>query len=309
MLANFLGKSKPINFIILLSLFICLFLGTSFSLFYTDSFEFSSLFKTVGFIGLYLIVFFFCNFTISKNNLTLDNSYAFAIFTVLLSYLLPVITSFKTLVILMLYTLWLRKIYSLKSPNKITQKLFDSGFWLAILFILEPFSALFAVLIYAAIFLHQKPIINSLIAPILGFLTPLIIYAAYCFWFDKFFLFTNLFYLDSLNNFVFYSGNNLYWISVCIAVATIISIFLKSPKTFSINNSFKKSWILLLINITIVVFFALSIPEKNGTEFLFVLFPAAVIIANGLETVTNNLIKNLFFILLLISAITVPILL
>jgi hypothetical protein len=309
MLANFLGKSKPINFIILLSLFICLFLGTSFSLFYTDSFEFSSLFKTVGFIGLYLIVFFFCNFTISKNNLTLDNSYAFAIFTVLLSYLLPVITSFKTLVILMLYTLWLRKIYSLKSPNKITQKLFDSGFWLAILFILEPFSALFAVLIYAAIFLHQKPIINSLIAPILGFLTPLIIYAAYCFWFDKFFLFTNLFYLDSLNNFVFYSGNNLYWISVCIAVATIISIFLKSPKTFSINNSFKKSWILLLINITIVVFFALFIPEKNGTEFLFVLFPAAVIIANGLETVTNNLIKNLFFILLLISAITVPILL
>jgi hypothetical protein len=309
MLANFLGKSKPINFIILLSLFICLFLGTSFSLFYTDSFEFSSLFKTVSFIGLYLIVFFFCNFTISKNNLTLDNSYAFAIFTVLLSYLLPVITSFKTLVILMLYTLWLRKIYSLKSPNKITQKLFDSGFWLAILFILEPFSALFAVLIYAAIFLHQKPIINSLIAPILGFLTPLIIYAAYCFWFDKFFLFTNLFYLDSLNNFVFYSGNNLYWISVCIAVATIISIFLKSPKTFSINNSFKKSWILLLINITIVVFFALSIPEKNGTEFLFVLFPAAVIIANGLETGTNNLIKNLFFILLLISAITVPILL
>jgi hypothetical protein len=309
MLANFLGKSKPINFIILLSLFICLFLGTSFSLFYTDSFQFSSLFKTVGFIGLYLIVFFFCNFTISKNNLTLDNSYAFAIFTVLLSYLLPVITSFKTLVILMLYTLWLRKIYSLKSPNKITQKLFDSGFWLAILFILEPFSALFAVLIYAAIFLHQKPIINSLIAPILGFLTPLIIYAAYCFWFDKFFLFTNLFYLDSLNNFVFYSGNNLYWISACIAVATIISIFLKSPKTFSINNSFKKSWILLLINITIVVFFALFIPEKNGTEFLFVLFPAAVIIANGLETVTNNLIKNLFFILLLISAITVPILL
>jgi hypothetical protein len=57
------------------------------------------------------------------------------------------------------------------------------------------------------------------------------------------------------------------------------------------------------------VFFALSIPEKNGTEFLFVLFPAAVIIANGLETVTNNLIKNLFFILLFISAITVPLLL
>ncbi|MFQ3182804.1 MAG: hypothetical protein ACI9Z4_002418 [Polaribacter sp.] len=309
MLANFLGKSKPINFIILLSLFICLFLGTSFSLFYTDSIAFTSLLKTVGFIGLYLIVFFFYNFTVYKNNLTLDNSYAFAIFTALLSYLLPVITSFKTLVILLLYTLWLRKIYSLKSPNKILPKLFDSGFWLGFLFILEPFSAVFTTLIYAAIFLHQKPIINYLIAPILGFSTPLVIYATYCVWFDQFFLFTNLFYFESIPNFVFYSGHNFYWISVCIAILSVISIFLKSPKTFSINDSFKKSWILLLINITIAVFFALLIPTKNGTEFLFVLFPAAVIIANGLETVTNNFIKNLFFILLIISAIAVPFLL
>jgi hypothetical protein len=309
MLANFLGKSKPINFIILLSLFVCLFLSTSFSLFYTGSFEFSFIFKIVSFIGLYLIVFFFCNFTISKNNLTLDNSYAFAIFTALLSYLLPVIASFKILVILLVYTLWLRKIYSLRSPNKISQKLFDSGFWLGFLFIIEPFSALFATLIYAAIFLHQKPIINYLIAPILGFSAPLVCYATYCIWFDQFFLFTNLFYYASIPNFIFYSENNFYWICLCIAIVSVISIFLKSPKTFSINDSFKKSWILLLMNVTVAVFFALLIPNKNGTEFLFVLFPAAVIIANGLETITNNLIKNFFFVLLFISAITVPFLL
>ena len=309
MLANFLGKSKPINFIILLSLFIGLFLFTSFSLFYNDRFEFSFLFKIASSIAFYLIVFFFSNFIVSKNNLTLDNSYAFFVFTVLLSYFLSTITTLKILIILLLYILLLRKTYSLKSPKKILQKLFDSGFWLGVLFILEPYSIVFVILIYAAIFLHQKPIINNLIVPIIGFLTPLIIYFTYCFWFDKLYLFTNLFYFESFHSGVFYSESSYYWASVFITFISVVSLFLKSPKTFSINNAFKKSWILLIINLSIALFFALFIPKKNGMELLFILFPASVIIANGLETIRNNLIKNAFIVLLLASAVVFPFLL
>jgi hypothetical protein len=57
------------------------------------------------------------------------------------------------------------------------------------------------------------------------------------------------------------------------------------------------------------LFFALFIPKKNGIEFLFLIFPASVIIANGLESVQNNLIKNVFIIILLASAIIFPFLL
>jgi hypothetical protein len=309
MLANFLGKSKPINFIILLSLFIGLFLFTFFFIFYNDRFEFSFLFKMASSITFYLIVFFFSNFIVSKNNLTLDNSYAFFIFTVLLSYFLSTITTLKILIVLLLYTLLLRKIYSLKSPKKILQKLFDSGFWLGILFILEPYSAVFIVVMYAAIFLHQKPLINNLIVPIVGFLTPLIIYFTYCFWFDKLYLFTNLFYFETFHGSLFYAKNIFHWVAVCIISLSVISLFLKSPKAFSINNSFKKSWILLIVNLAIALFFALFIPKKNGMEFLFVLFPASVIIANGLESVHNTLIKNVFIIMLLASALVFPFLL
>ena len=306
MLANFLGKSKPINFIIILSLFICLFVFASFSIFYNNNFDFYLLLKIASFFSLYLSVFFFYNFIVSKNNLTFDNSYAFFIFTILLSYFLPLIISFKSLIIILLYTFFLRKIYSLKSYKKILKKLFDSGFWLGILFILSPFSGLFSLLIYAAIFLHQKPIINNLIAPIIGFLTPIIIYFTYCFWFDTLYLFTNLFSFETIHSYFFYSENNFYWISVLITVISIISIFLKTPKAFSVHNSFKKNWILLIINLGVALFFALFIPKKNGTELLFLLFPAAIIIANGLETITNNLIKNIFFTLLFVSAFVFP---
>lgn len=94
-----------------------------------------------------------------------------------------------------------------------------------------------------------------------------------------------------------------------IIVLSVVGMFLKSPKAFSVNNSFKKSWILLIVNLAVALFFALLIPKKNGTELLFLLFPAAVIIANGLEMVRGSLIKNIFFIIFLVSALIFPFLL
>jgi hypothetical protein len=306
MLANFLGKSKPINFIILLSLFIGVFIGTSFSLFENTPFDLYLLFKILFFIGFNLVTFFFYNFVVTKNNLTLDNFYAFFTFTILLSYFTGITSNLKTLTILLLYVIFLRKIYSLKSKKNTLSKLFDSGFWLSILFLLEPFSAIFGLLIYTAIFLHKKAIVNNLIAPIIGFITPLIIYFTYCFWFDKLYVFTNLFYFDTFYSFIFNLENRYHWILVLILTLSVMAIFLKSPKAFSVNNSFKKSWILLIINLVVALFFTFFIPNKNDTELLFLLFPAAIIIANGLESVPSNLIKNIVFALFIASAIILP---
>ena len=306
MLANFLGKSKPINFIILLILFFGVFMGTSFSLFESTSFDLYLLFKILFFIGFNLVVFFFYNFVVTKNNLTLDNFYAFFIFTIFLSYFTGITTNLKTLTILLLYILFLRKIYSLKSKINTLSKLFDSGFWLGILFLITPFSAVFGLLIYVSIFLHKKLIINNLIAPIIGFVTPLITYFTYCFWFDKLYVFTNLFYFDTFYSLIFNQKNTYHWILALILILSVVAIFLKSPKAFSVNNSFKKSWILLIVNLLVALFFTFLVPDKNNTEFLFLLFPAAIIIANGLESISSKLIKNSVFVLFIVSAVIVP---
>ena len=306
MLANFLGKSKPINFIILLSLFIGVFIGNSFSLFSNTGFELSLLFKSTCFLGLNLVIFFFFNFVVTKNNLTLDNFYAFFTFTILLSYFIAITHSAKTLITLLLYLVFIRKIYSLKSKKNTLQKLFDSGFWLSILFIIEPFTAVFSVLIYSGIFLHQKSVSNTLIAPIIGFLIPLIIYFTYCLWFDKLYVFINLFYFDTFSSFIFKPENTYYWVIAFILALSVMAIFLKSPKAFSVKNSFRKSWILLIINLLVALTFALLVPNKNNTELLFLLFPAAIIIANGFESIGSNFIKNILFVLFLASAIVLP---
>jgi hypothetical protein len=309
MLANFLMKSKPINFIILLMLFISIFARSSFLVFSNTPFDFSIVLTMVSFLALYLFILLYYNFIVTKNNLTRDNFYAFFTFTILLSHFIQSLSNLKTLIIYLLYVILLRKIYSLKSKKNTLKKLFDSGFWLSILFIQEPFSAVFGVLIYMAIFLHQKSAINTLIAPIIGFITPLIIYFTYCFWFEKSYLFTNLFYFDTLESFVFNSKNTYHWIVLIVFALSIAAIFLKSLKVFSVNNSFRKSWILLIINFLTGLFFALFIPNKNNSELLFLLFPGAIIIANGLESVSNNFIKNIVFALFIASAIGIPFLL
>ena len=309
MLANFLGKSKPINFIILLSLFTCLFLCASFSQFSAQNFNLFSLLKIAGFLGFYFSVFFFYNFIVSKNNLTFDNFYAFFIFTILLSYFLPIIISFKALITLLLYSLFLRKIYSLKSHKKILKKLFDSGFWLGVLFLINPFTAIFSILIYSAIFLHQKAIIHNLLTPIIGFLIPGILYCTHCLWFDQLYLFTNLFYFEIPASLSFYADTAFYWTTISVLGLSLLSLIVKSPKTLSINNSFKKSWLLLMLNLSVGVLFALLVPNKNGVELLFLAFPATIIIANGIELIASKFIKNLFFIVLLASAVCFPFLL
>ncbi|WP_087564537.1 DUF6427 family protein [Polaribacter sp. SA4-10] len=306
MLANFFGKSKPINFIVITILFFFLFLFTIFSSFFIDGFTVDALLKSGGFLILFLTMFFFYNFIVSKNALTFDNTYAFFIFTLFLIFFLPTFSLYKELYLFILHLLFLRKTYSLKSNKEVLKKLFDSGFWLGISFIISPFSIVFFILIYVAIFYHQKITIHTLLVPIIGFIVPLILFFTYCFWYDKTVVFTTLFDFNIGNNITFYTKNSAIWLMSLLFLLTLASLFLKSPKTFSVNNSFKKNWILLIINTLVAVSFIYLIEGKNGSELIFLLFPTSIIIANGIEIIEHNLIKNIILTTLLIGAILAP---
>ena len=304
MLAKFLEKSKPINFIVYLVLFFCFFFITVFSNIFKEEFTWYNVLESVSYFFIFLSIFFFYHFVVSKNKLTFDHSYSFFLFTLTIILFISKLFEFKVLILLLVYLFFLRKIYSLRSSKKVIQKLFDSGFWLGILCILEPFSLLFSILIFAAILLHQKITIHTLVTPILGFITPLISYFAYLLWKNSIEEFTQLFYFDVINNISIYSEDYTFWIFGVIVLLTISSIILKSPKALSVNNSFKKNWILLIINAIITAVFALIITEKNGSEIVFLLVPSSIIIANGFEVIQKNVLKNILFGFLLIATIT-----
>ena len=303
MLANFLEKSKPINFIIYLGFFLCFFLIATITSYFNDGFSWIKVLDIIGFLFLFLTIFFFFNFITTKNKLTFDHSYAFFIFILISILFVSKLLDFNVLTLLLIHLLFLRKIYSLRSSKSVIQKLFDSGFWLGILFILEPISIVFFLLIIVSVILQHKVTISNIITPVVGFITPLIIYFTYLFWYDTIDVFIALFSFDAIIPLLIYAEDATIWIFGILLLLSIFSIFLKSPKALSVNNSFKRSWQLLIINLILAVVYALLITNKDGSEVIFLALPASVIIANGFEVIQKKMIKNGLFFGLIILAI------
>ena len=298
MLANFFGKSKPVNFIFILGLFF----GYSFLAFYNHQTNFSFL-GIGGIIGAFFLIFFLFNFIQVKNNLTFDNSYAFLFFVIFIGFYPSIFFNLKTLLIFILILFSYRKIYSLKSESSVFQKLFDAGFWLGVTYLIEPFSVVNVFLLYIAIYVFGKLTIQTLIIPIVGFVAPLILYFTYCFWNDSIVDFNKLFYWVTTYDFAELIKNYYVIPGLILLLFGLISLLLKSPKAFSVNNSFKRSWTLLIFNLIVATAYVLFIKERNGSEMIFVLFPLSIIVANGLEMIEKKWLKETFLVSLLACSI------
>ncbi|PQJ79943.1 DUF6427 family protein [Polaribacter porphyrae] len=303
MLANFLDKSKPIIFIGLLIFFGINFCIVTYFTFFKEIFVVSAFTEVLLFLLLLLSSFFFYNFIRTKNKLTLDNSYGYFVFTLFVICLLRDLFDVKKLSIFLIYILFLRKIYSLRSQKNVLQKLFDCGFWFGILFILEPETIIFLPLIYLGIYLHQKITFHTLFAPIIGFLTPVIIYFTYLFWFDNTETLLNKMVFSVHLDAPFFLQEKYNWFFNFILAISLLAISIKSIKTFTINNTFRKNWILIITNFVLAILILLFTDNKTGYFMIFILFPASIIIANGMEMIKKKLLRNIILYLFLVVSI------
>ena len=156
MLTNFFGKSKPINFIVLLLVFFCAFFLNSFHSFSASEMKpFFMVEKTVFFLVLTFLLFG-VNFIISKNNLTLDNSYALLFYLLVISFFSKYLYDYQVFLEYFLHLFFLRKVYSLQTLKEVFKKLFDAGFWLGVMCLMNPFLIVFSLLLFTAIIVHKR---------------------------------------------------------------------------------------------------------------------------------------------------------
>ena len=298
MLANFFGKSKPVNFIIIGGLFIVysvLFLVTQ----DFEPINIAFLVKEVAVLLLFLVLFFLYNFVVLKNKLTRDDSYAFLLFVIGLGIIYNQFFDYKDVCVHIFLLLMLRKVYSLRSMQFVYLKLFDSGIWLGVLFLIEPFSVLFFLMIYLAIVLFLKITIRTILIPILGFSIPVFLYFTYCYYNDQLIDFERLFEFTTSYDLSYY--NTTFYIStgILFLVFTLYSILSRAKEVFSVNNKFKRSWVLLLFHLFIAIVFLILLKKRNGTELITILIPATIIIANWLHFIKKKIIVTIVIFLFL----------
>jgi hypothetical protein len=300
MLTNFFGKSSPINFIVLFALILLYFCLSFFESFSTLTFDFDFILKQTGKFGLTLLYCFVFGFILSKNKLTLDNSYGFLILVTLFGVFLEVFKDWQTLFFNILLLIYLRKILSFRTTKSLYEKLFDGGFWLSILFILEPFSLIFGILIYLAVSLFQKTNYQTILIPVIGFATPLIIYFTYCFWSDNMERFYELFYWYSFYDIEIYLSNQYSIPLLLIGVFSMIALIVKTPKIFLISGSYRKYWIIIsLIFLLSIIYLSLK-NSKNGSELLIAFFPVSIMIANWIESIQRKYMKEIVVLLFIL---------
>jgi hypothetical protein len=305
MIANFFNKTKPAIILNLVMLF-ALFYFTSIFLF--NSIDISSI-PSIGLIIAIFLCFVFMllllNFILRKNNLTDDNSYALLITILLLGSFYETMFElnifFSNLVLLLAF----RKIYSIGSGIKTKSKLFDAGFWIGIATLIYSWSFLFLILVYFGILFFRKINLKDLFIPIVGFITPIIIYFTYHFYLDKIDIFYDKLNLDFSFNFVTYNALKLL-IPITLLLALLIwCVVILSPKVVLMSNSFKLSWKIILIHLLLSIVIVVVSPLKNGSELFFLIIPGAIIIANILQKTESSTFKNLILYLFLAISIGV----
>ena len=305
MLANFFGKSNPANFIVIFLLFLCYETIAFFSDFSVNK-SIEGIFMS---IGLHLLTFSLFNFILAKNKLTLYNSYGFFFFILLFGIFPFVIFDRQMLLLNVILLLMLRRVYSLRTPKDTFKKIFDSGLCLGTLFILNPSTLVFGVLVYSAILLFKKLNLRTFFIPMVGFSIPLVCYVTYCFWYEKISDFTQLFTWYTDYDFNLYTSN-IYITAplIFIGILTILSIFFKTPKVILISGNYRNFWGLVILNFIVAIGFILITKERNGSELMFTFFPMAVILTNGIEGLSKRFFQDVILILFVLISILVQVL-
>lgn len=293
MIANFFKKSTPINILLIV---ILLFVIYTISTFVNLNTEISFYFfvERLFYFILILVVLFTVNFIITKNNLTKDNSYALLLFVLMLGMFHVSVIDFKLIGINFILLIAYRRIYSLRTIKNTEQKLFDSAFYIGIATLLYGWSILLIVLIYVALFLFDKGTWRNTLIPIVGVICPIFIYGVYLIAFDNFSFFETFLNFNYSFSFTKYNSFKILVPISFIAGLTIWSIFPASFKINTINNEFKSSWYLLINHFLILLIVTLLWPHKNGSEFIFIFFPIAVILTNYLQIVEEKWFREVF---------------
>jgi len=303
MLANFFGKSNPVNFIVVFLIFLGFYIANFFTVNLVQFVDINVILNQLLTIILFLFLFLFYNFILIKNKLTLNNSYGLLLFALFSGFFPAVFLNVTTIFLNLLLLIFLRRVFSLRSNKDVYKKIFDCGFWLGILFLLDSTTVIFGMLIFLSVGMFQKLTIRTLLIPVVGFVTPVFCYFSYCLWEGDTSEFSNLFLWYSNYNFEVYAANKFLFSTLFLGIGSLISIIIKTPKVFLISGDYRKYWILIIFNffLAITVFLIQNTHQTNKVLLLF--FPASVIITNWLESIERGFVKNIFIIVLIATPV------
>lgn len=304
MITSLFNKSKPINFAIVF--FITLLAFVLLNVKYVETPITISFFlkQTFLFIVSYVSVLTL-SFIVGKNSLTQKNNYEIVLYSLFLLALPQTVSNADIIYANFFVLLGYRRIISLRSPTNVNKKLFDAALWIAIAALFYFWALLFFVLIIITLLLYTENNIKLWVIPFTGLLAVFLISICISIlWHDSFFGVFSSLPKVSYNFSNYNSMQYVIIITMLFSFGLWTSIFyLKNikQKKKALRPSFYIVVFAALIGFLIIIF----APNKNGSEFLFLFAPLAIIIANYIEIIQEKWFKEVFLSIIIILPLVI----
>lgn len=297
MIASIFRKSKPINFVVVFFITLLAFFIANIKQL-QEPITGALFLEKMADLGLCCLSILTLNFIVVKNNLTKNNNYQILLFSLFFLTLPQILVYEKMLLANFFILLGLRKLIALRSQKSIMKKLFDAGFWITIASFFYFWSILFFVVIMASLLLYTDNKLKHWIIPFMGPTAVFIIGTGI-----SVIMYDDFFKIFNIMPQVSYDFSNYNKIQYLVAITTFISFGLWSSIFYlkGLNNKKKAarpSFKIIFIALMVAFIISVSAPQKNGSEFLFMFAPLAIIITNYIETIEEKWFKELFLFVL-----------
>lgn len=299
MITSIFSKSKPINYIIVFFITVLAFVTARANLeieVITPIFVFKQ--ATVFFICIITIMVF--NFIVTKNNLTKSNNYEVLLFSLFLLTLVQSTSNTNILISNFFVLLGIRKIISLRSQKSIKSKLFDAALWVAIASLFYFWAILFFAVIILSLFFYSDNSLRHWIIPYISLASVFSIAVAV-----SILLYNDYFEIFNASRSVSYDFSSYNSVKYIAAITMLISFGVWSSIFYLQNIKKQKKDLrapfkIVIVSAIVAFIIVLLSPKKNGSEFLFLFAPLAIIITNYTQTIEDKWFKEVFVILLFV---------
>lgn len=293
MITSFFNKSKSINFIVVFLVALLAFVIAKTRVI-NNTIDFVYIIKQSFILLIVYASIFLLNFIVNKNSLTQKNNYEMLLFTFFL-LCIPESTGSSNVIISNIFVLLgLRRLISLQSQKNIKKKLFDASTWIAIAALFYFWSILFFLLIIIALILYVDYNVKHWVIPFVGLFTIFIISVSLSIiFYDTYFAFFDTSFQISYDFSSYNSIKYLIAITLLLSFGSWSSIFyLKNIKRK--KKATRASFKIIIIASIIAFLIVIHVSPKNGSEFLFLFMPLAIIITNYVEVIQDKWFKEIF---------------
>ncbi|NER09898.1 hypothetical protein SAMN06265375_101580 [Muriicola jejuensis] len=292
MISGIFGKTKPINYVILLGLLSLLY-GIVFFSTEGRSSDPSDWVYQIFILLLFLFSVLVIDFVVNRNQISNTNAYV-ALFFVILVFLFPAsVRDTNAIGCNFFLVLACRRLISMRTLKNIKLKILDATLWVLASSIFFGWAAIFLFLVYIAIYIYEPKNLKNWFVPIAGAIAFLLIWKAILIlsntegFFSKHYNFRigewDLLLRD-------WTRNTKLIIFVLVISITAMAVFLKSGKLGLgriINLRVVSIYFLLSI---IVVLLSLT---SDKFPVLITFFPAAVFLGKYIEMIKRENIREM----------------